>query len=95
MEKELHHVGLSKELCDSRKFVRPDLDPARVDLVFLLGLPELVDPAERITRLEHRRREVRQNELQPALSFGRQVHGENGRVGPKYLRKHPRRVPAC
>ena len=66
VQQEEDHVVLGEELCDSRQFVCADLDLRLVDLVFLVRLPELVDPAEAVIRLEDRLRQT----LQQVLHFG-------------------------
>src|SRR5262249_39624242 len=54
VQKELHHVVFGKQLCHGREGMPVDLLLAPVDLVLLLGLPELVDPAEAVVSQECR-----------------------------------------
>jgi hypothetical protein len=57
VEEELHHVILGEELGDWSELIGADLFPGPVDLVFALGLPELVGPAESVIGSESFRRE--------------------------------------
>ena len=54
VQQEEDHVVLGEELRDGRQLVGADLHLGLVDLVLLVRLPELVDPAEAVIGLEHR-----------------------------------------
>ncbi|MPM04009.1 hypothetical protein SDC9_50276 [bioreactor metagenome] len=88
-----HHVGLGEELGDGGQFPRPDLDLGRVDLVLLLGLPELVDPAQAVGGGEYFGREAGQKALQLVLVLGGEGKAEDRRIGPEDLGQHPGGVP--
>ena len=90
VEEEPHHVGLGEELGDGREFVGSDLSLARVYLVLPVGLPVLVGPAERIVRVEDRRRKARERLLQRPSCLGRKRDRERGIVGAEDLRQHRR-----
>ena len=53
MQQEEDHVVLGEELGDRRQLVGADLHLGLVDLVLLVRLPELVDPAEAVVGLEY------------------------------------------
>ena len=53
MEQEEDHVVLGEELRYRRQLVCADLGLGLVDLVLLVRLPELIDPAETVVGLEH------------------------------------------
>src|SRR5712692_10191389 len=48
VQQELHHVRLGEKLRDGRERAAVDLFAALINLLLLLGLPELVDPAETV-----------------------------------------------
>ena len=86
MQQELHHVRLSEELGDRGQFVRSDLDLGAVDLLLLLGLPELIDPPERVRGRKHLGRQPLDQafELQPVLAG--ELHIEYGVIRSENLR---------
>jgi hypothetical protein len=88
VEQEADHVGLGKELGDGRQLPCTDLDFGGVDLVLLLGLPELIDPTEAVGGGEDRKLQVGHQALQFLLVLRRQGELKNRRVEPEDLRQH-------
>ena len=94
MEQEEDHVVLGEELRDRRQLVGADLRLGLVDLVLLVRLPELIDPAEAVVGLEHRARQTLQQVLQLRARFRRQRDLEHRIVLAEDLRQHPLGVVA-
>ena len=88
MQQEEHHVVLGEELGHRRQFVGADLLPAGVDLVFLLGLPELIGPAQGIVTSEDGGRQGVELPLQRLAGLGGEGDLEYRVVGPEDLREH-------
>ena len=68
VEQEADHVGLGEELGYGWQLPRADLDLGCVDLVLLLGLPELIDPAEAVGGGEYVQWQVAHQALQFLLA---------------------------
>ena len=79
---------LGKELGHGGQFPCADLDLGGVDLVLLLGLPELIDPAEAVGGGEHVQRQVSHQALQFLLVLRRQDQFEDRRIEPEDLWQH-------
>ena len=65
-----------------------DLDLGAVDLVLLLGLPELIDPPERVRRNEYVRWQALNQFFQLQAVFARESDLKGGMCGPEHLRQH-------
>ena len=89
MQQEEDHVVLGEELRDRRQLVGADLHLGLVDLVLLVRLPELVDPAEAVVGLEHRLRQTLQQVLHLGARFRRQRDLKHRIVLAEDLRQHP------
>ena len=90
VEEELDHVILGKELGDGREFGGADFKPrflCFVDLLFALGLPELIGPAEGILGGEDGRGELGEEFAQAGLVGGRKGEVEDGVVGTEDARE--------
>ena len=87
VQQELHHVGLGEELCHRRQLAGADLDLGPVDLVLLPGLPELVDPAERIARPEQVRGKIFDQTFQLQTMLPREPDLEHRMVRSEHLRQ--------
>ena len=90
MEQKVHHVGLGKELGDGGQLVGTNLYFGGVDLVFALGLPELVHPAQAVAGLEHVSRQCGQQALQLALVLGGEGQLKHGALRLEHLGQHAR-----
>ena len=88
VEQEADHVGLGEELGDGGQLPRTDLDLGGVDLVLLLGLPELIDPAKAVGGGEDRKLQVGHQALQFLLMLGGQGELKYRRIEAKDLRQH-------
>ena len=87
-QKKPNHVRLGKELRHRWQFVRADLGLGLVDVRLPAGLPELVQPAERIRCGKHLGRQAGHQRLEALVVFPRQPHLEHRQVGPEHLRQH-------
>ncbi len=81
-----HHVVLGEELGHRGEVGAADLALGGVDLLLLLGLPELVDPAEGVVGGEELRREV-------ARGCARAPGGPRGRSGAGAAGSSGRKMP--
>ena len=52
VQQEEHHIMLGEQLRDSGQLVGADLVARFIDLLLMLGLPELIDPAQAIISSE-------------------------------------------
>ena len=64
IEQEVHHVVLGEQLRDGRQLIGADLVLRLVDRFLLVGLPELIDPAEAVGGDKHLARQLVQHVLQ-------------------------------
>ena len=78
LEQEADHVVLGEELGHRRDVGAADLALGGVDLLLLLRLPELVDPAERVVGGEHLAREAGEDLLQRVLALRREPQLQHG-----------------
>ena len=63
VQQKVHHVGFGEKLGHSRQFISTYLDFRRIDLVFTLGLPELINPAQAVAGMKDFGRQLRQQQL--------------------------------
>ena len=87
MQQELHHVGLGEKLGHRRQLAGADLDLGPVDLVLLPGLPELVDPTERVARPEQIRRKTFDQPFQLQTVLPGELDPEYRMVRSEHLRQ--------
>ena len=87
-EKKPNHVRLGEELCHRWHFVRADLGLGLVDIRFFAGLPELVQPAERVRCGKHLDWRTSRQRFELLLVFLRQPYLEHRQVRPEHLRQH-------
>ena len=90
MQQKVHHVGLGKELGDGGQLVGANLHFRGVDLVFALGLPELVHPAQAVAGLEHVSRQRGQQAFQLALVLGCKGQLKHRALRLEHLGQHAR-----
>ena len=90
MQQKVHHVGLGKELGDGGQLVGANLHFRGVDLVFALGLPELVHPAQAVAGLEHVGRQRGQQALQLTLVLGGEGQLKHRALRLEHLGQHAR-----
>ena len=88
MEQELDHVVLGEELRDGWQRPSVDLLTALVDLVLLLALPELIDPAQAIVGGENLGRQARQQLFQGQPLVDGKLDIQQHVVNPKDLGEH-------
>ena len=93
VEQEAHHVGLGEELGNSGQLPGSDLDLGGVDLVLLLGLPELIDPAKAVRGGKDLQRQIGHQALEPLLMLRRQGELKHRGIWSEDLRQHAGRKP--
>src|SRR4051794_10309063 len=88
LEQKADHVRLGEELCNGREVSAADLPPAVVDLLFLLALPVLIDPAERVVCDEDLAGEAAEDCLKRLPALRRQLDSQARIVGSEDAGQH-------
>ncbi len=90
VQQKIHHVRLCEELGDGGQLVCADLHFRGVHLLFALGLPELVHPAQAVAGLKHVGCKRGQQALQFTLVLGGKAQFKHRAVRLEHLRQHAR-----